>query len=222
MQYVFFACVAIIVGLTIVIVYLAYKADKQRTDDLHQVAEDMGFEFASDPGQGALKRHPGLYLFAQGRKPDVRNQLCGKANGLDVCIFDYSYVTGGGKSRHTWRQTVLTFEIDDANLPTFSLRPEHVFHKIASWFGYQDINFETHPRFSKLFLLRGEDENAVRKIFSERVLDYYEENPGVCTEGSRSRLVYYRAQTRVDPAEVRTFLEEGFRVLALFRASNQE
>ena len=57
----------------------------------------------------------------------------------------------------------------------------------------------------------------MRQHFADHVLEYFEESPGVCTEGSGGRLVYYRASAKIAPAEVRTLMEEGFRVLALFR-----
>ena len=209
--------VFVILGTVGVFAYLGMRADKKRTDGLRQTAEEMGFEFTPAPDAGMLGRYPGFHLFSQGNGRTVENLLRGRAGGLDVSVFDYSYSTGGGKSRHTWRQTVLAFEIDDVDLPTFSLRPETVFHKIGQWFGYQDIDFETHPRFSNSYLLRGANEDAVRALFRDDVLEYYEDNAGVCTEGHGGRLVYFRSEHRTDPTQVRPFLEEGFRVLALFR-----
>src|SRR5688572_27280510 len=100
--------------LGIVVLILSVRAERKRTEAFRKAAEEMGFEFAADPGEGVLGRYPGFHLFSQGRRPDVRNLLRGRAGGLEVSIFDYSYVTGSGKSRHTWRQTVLAFEFDDA------------------------------------------------------------------------------------------------------------
>jgi len=213
----------LLVGLLLlamgVVGYLAYRADQKRTEGLRRVAEEMGFEYAAAaPADGLRARYPGFHLFSQGRKPDVRNVLRGRAGGLDVSIFDYAYVTGGGKSRRTWKQTVLAFEFDDPDLPGFSLRPETWFHKVGQWFGYKDIDFDTHPKFSRQYLLRsGEREDDVRALFNDHVLEYYEAHPNVCTEACGHRLVHYRAQKRIGPAEVREFLEEGFEVLALFR-----
>lgn len=211
--YLFIAFVVLAVGFIV----LSIRADRKRSEALGRIADEMGFKYASDPGEGFLSRYPSFHLFSQGRSPDVRNLLRGQAGGLEVSIFDYSYVTGHGKHRHTWRQTVLAFDIDDADLPAFSLRPETMFHKVGQWFGYKDIDFETHAEFSRKYLLRSSEEEAVRGLFDDRVLEYYESNPNVCTEGRGGRLVYYRALKRIDPSEVRTFLEEGFRVLALFR-----
>jgi hypothetical protein len=209
--------VAGMLALMGVLWYCARRAEQKRTEVWKQKADEMGFDFAAAPGTGILGRFPGFHLLSQGHSKSVRNVLTGKASGLEVTIFDYSYVTGGGKHQRRWTQTVIAFEFDDTVLPNFSLRPESVFHKIGQWFGYHDISFENYPRFSNSYLLRGEDEGAVRQHFADHVLEYYEDSPGVCTEASGGRLVYYRTSTRIAPDDVRSFMEEGFRVLALFR-----
>jgi hypothetical protein len=104
-------------------------------------------------------------------------------------------------------------------LPTFSLRPETIWHKIGGWFGHQDIDFESHPGFSRLYLLRGRDEEAIRRLFTAEVLAFYEGQSGLSTEGAGNRLVVYRHAKRIAPADTRSFLEEGFGVLGVFRSS---
>jgi hypothetical protein len=211
--------ILIVVGLILLmggIGYLAYLAEKKRTEAWRHAAEELGFQFQAT-GSSILLRFPGFHLFSQGRNHTVKNLLQGKTADLDVAIFDYSYTTGSGKNRKTWHQTVIAFEFDEPQLPGFSLRPESIFHKIGQWFGYRDMNFDTHPRFSKQYVLRGENEDAVRERFPDHVLEYYEGTTGVCTEASGGRLVHYRATTRQPPEKARELLEEGFEVLALFR-----
>ncbi len=202
--------------------YLNNQMEKRRTERWRQVADEMGFAFDPKPAPGFLSRFPTFQLFTQGHSRTVKNLMQGTALGLELDIFDYSYVTGGGKSRQTWLQTVLAFEIDGTELPSFSMRPESVFDKIGQWFGYQDIDFESHPRFSRSYLLRGQREDAIRELFQDPVLEYFEESTGCCTEGGGNRLVYYRSRQRIAPSKVRDFMEEGFRVLALFRPPSKE
>jgi hypothetical protein len=217
MNYTPFLIIGGILVVAAVIGYFGHRAEVKRTEALRQTADDMGFEFQPHPGIGVLARYPGFNLFSQGRSQNVWNLLRGRAGGLEVAVFDYSYVTGSGKNRRSWKQTVLAFEIDGARLPAFSLRPESVFHKIGQWFGYHDIDFSSHPRFSSNYLLRAEDEDAVRELFHDGVLEYFEQATGVCTEAGGDRLIYYRSMQRIRPDEVRAFLEQGFEVLALFR-----
>jgi len=209
--------VVVLILLMGVVGYLAYLAEKKRTEAWRQTAEELGFDFQPIAGNSILTRFPGFHLFSQGRNHTVKNLLQGKTADLEVAIFDYSYTTGSGKNRRTWQQTVVAFEFDEPRLPKFSIRPESIFHKIGQWLGYRDINFDTHPRFSRQYVLRAENEEAVREHFSDHVLEYYEATSGVCTEAAGNNLVHYRATTRQPPEKARELLEEGFEILALFR-----
>ncbi|MDP6107162.1 MAG: hypothetical protein QGI33_01860 [Candidatus Brocadiia bacterium] len=140
----------------------------------------------------------------------------GDAKGIEVAIFDYRYTTGGGKSSHTWSQTVICFWSEMLKLPEFSMRPEHVFDKIGSFLGFQDIDFPRYPTFSKKYLLKGSDEEVIRAVFNESVLAFCEGILGLSTEGAGTCLVYYRSRKKVKPPEIMGFMEDGFRVFELF------
>ena len=140
----------------------------------------------------------------------------GEVDGVTVSAFDYSYVTGGGRSRQTHRQTVATMSLPALALPGFELRPENIFHKIGSALGFQDIDFPEAPVFSKAFLLRGAEEAAIRSAFRSGVLSFFERHQGTSAEGRGRNLVYYRASRTLKPAEVRAFLNDGRELARLF------
>jgi hypothetical protein len=217
MQFFPFAIIIGIAAIVAVALYINYLVEKKRTEGMQRVAEELGFEF-SPKGDGPLLTELSLFnLFTQGHSRRLYNLMRGEANNLEVDIFDYTYVTGSGKSSHTWKQTLVCFGMREASLPSFSLRPETFWDKIGTWFGYQNIDFDTNPAFSDKYLLRGRDEEAVRALFGEDVLGFFERQPGLSIEGYGHRLIFYRQSKRVDPDNIRGFLEEGFKVLALFR-----
>jgi hypothetical protein len=111
----------------------------------------------------------------------------------------------------------MLFESDQLEFPQFALRPESVFHKLGQVFGYQDIDFATHEEFSKRYLLRGEDENAVRSTFNGETLSFYETDRTLSTEARGRQLIHYRAGKRVNPENVQDFIAGGVRVLTLLR-----
>ena len=102
-------------------------------------------------------------------------------------------------------------------LPSFTLRPENLFHKIGQVFGYQDIDFDSHPEFSKRYLLKAENESDVRHAFGTDVLSFYESDQKLSTEAAGRQLIHYRAAKRVPPNEIAEFIKRGVRVLTLFR-----
>jgi hypothetical protein len=177
----------------------------------------MKFTFSRKGDPDLLDRLKGLHLFSQGHSKKIANALVGKAGALDVAVFDYAYTTGGGKHSQRWRQTVILFESDDMALPKFTLRPENIFHKIGQVFGYKDIDFDSHPEFSKRYLLRGEDEEAVRATFGDEARSFYESDLKLSTEAAGPQLIHYRSGKRVSPDQISEFIKQGVRVLTLFR-----
>ncbi len=112
---------------------------------------------------------------------------------------------------------MLVFDSDKLQLPRFLLRPENLFDKIESAFGYKDINFDTAPVFSKKYLLRGENEAAVRNTFNGGILQYYEQHPGLSTEADGKKLIFYRTSKIVPPDKIQAFLQEGYDAFELFK-----
>lgn len=204
-------------AIAILVFYLNYLWEKKRTEAMKQVADEMGFDFVGSPDSSMFAEVGGLYLFEQGHSKRFGNLMSGEANGMELRLFDYWYTTGSGKSKSTHVQTVVCFLLYNAGLPPFSMRPQNFFHTIGTWFGYQDINFESHPQFSSYYLLRGNNEEAVRQLFTQQALDHFETIKGTCVEGGGDVLVCYRAAKRTDPKELRTLMEEGFKALAALR-----
>ncbi|NND97843.1 MAG: hypothetical protein HKN47_11000 [Pirellulaceae bacterium] len=199
------------------ILFAAYKFEQARTEKLKAIADELGLEFFPK-GDDSVKNSLGhLQLFNRGHGRRMQNMLSGQSDEIEMAIFGYRYTTGGGKNQQTHQQTVISFQTPALSLPAFELRPEHMFHKIGKVFGYQDINFNSHPVFSKRYLLRGSDEEAIRKLFTADVLAFFESQQGISVEADRDRLIYYRSGKRSKPELLRGFMEEGFRVYGLLQ-----
>lgn len=202
----------------ILICMVVWYYNKQRQKALKQLAESLNFTFSAKGDQSTLDAMRGFHLFSQGHSRKISNVLTGKFNDIPVTVMDYRYTTGGGKSSHTWSQTVIVIESEKLALPVFILRPENLFDKIGSAFGKKDINFETSPLFSKRYLLRGDDEASIRLIFNQWIIEYYERHPGLSTEGDGRKLIYYRISKSVSPDKIQTFLQEGYEIYGLFKS----
>jgi hypothetical protein len=211
--------VFVAIGLLLVgFIALAFRLEQKRREGLARVAEALGFEFLPEGDAALLADLQRFNLLAQGHGKRLDNLLRGVANGLEVCVFDYHYTLRAGKQQQTVSQTVVCFRLARAGLPSFSLRPGNCFHKLGQWFGYQDINFESHPNFSGKYLLRGADEAAIREVFTDDVLGWYEAaGSNLCTEGNGDLLLFHRQGGLIDPKDVRGLLEDGFVVLGLFQ-----
>jgi hypothetical protein len=200
--------------------YVSYLFDKKRTEAIQLVANEMGLAFEPKGDNTLLAGLSGFELFKHGHSKRLKNLIRGATRQTEIALFDYRYTTGGGRHQQIWRQTVVLFRLNQASLPTFTLRPESVWDKLGAVLGFKDINFETHPDFSKRYVLKGQDEAAIRRVFNVRVLAFYEAEPNICTEGAGDQLLVYRRAKQIKPEEWRAFLDEAFKVLTVFNSSS--
>lgn len=223
------SAVVIGVGIAIVAAVASHKIEKKRTEQLAQIAADMGFSFESSSDAVHAMGLGRLPFFKRGHSRKTRNVLLKQVRGTEVVVLDHQYTTGHGKSRHTHKHTVAVFHPgEDSVFPDFEMRPETFFHKIGGLFGYHDINFMTHPRFSRRYLLRGADEAAIRAAFTPAVLDFFEQHSEswsvaahldwlMVLRGPEQRSFRISSeQGRVDPPAIAQFLADATKLYLLF------
>jgi hypothetical protein len=82
--------------------------------------------------------------------------------------------------------------------------------------GKQDINFQHQQGFSNAYILRSEGENAVRSIFTDQVLSYFENHRGLTIEAKDDKLIYYRDGKLIKPDHMNSFLSDVLDLVRLF------
>ncbi len=212
-EYVWIVIILLLVAVFIAAVYIY---ERKRAEALQAAARSLGLSFEKTSNIDIEQRFGSFNLFSEGRRKEIKNCISGKLDGADVMVFGYSYRVGSGKNSSTRRQTVICFHSSKLTVPAFELRPEHLLHKIAGVFGYQDIDISSYPDFSKSYLLRGNDETSIRKVFSPMVISHFEKNKGLSVEVNGDTLICYRQSKRVRPTELKDFLYEGRAVFGLF------
>jgi len=205
--------------LALVIVIFAYSQylARKRQEAMQAVADELGFEFKAEVPAGLTEEFERLPLFSRGRHRKVYNLLEGTTSNLRVQIFDYRFTTGAGKNQSTYNQTVICMRSRSLKLPVFTLQPEHFLHRIGEWFGIKDINFESHPNFSRSYHLISPQEELVRALFTPEVLEFFEEHPGHWVEAGGQLWVLYRPNVKIPPEQIRDTLQEAFEIFAQFR-----
>ncbi len=213
----------IVIGAAIILVllvrYLKEKERKKRIESLKEIADSIGFTFISKVGSGFLDKIRDFYLYTrEGSNPEVKNLMTGRKNGFQVSVFDYHYTIGDQKVSTRYGQSILLIESRGLDLPLFILRPESFLDKIGSLFGGQDIDFQSNPKFSDHYLLRGEDEGRIRETFSEVVISYYGQNHGMYTEGNSDRLIFFREMGKdfIRPEKIPDLMANGLEACRVF------
>ena len=207
------------IGLVGFVIVLYRQYEQKRTDALNSLATSMKLDFSKISSDQLLPSLGKFPLFSQGHSRKAKNIMSGKVEEIEIKLFDYRYTTGAGKHQATHHQTLAVLGSERLDLPSFSLKPQNVFHNIGKAFGYQDIDFTSNPLFSDKYLLRASDENAVRLIFTPDILEYFEQRLGISTEAGEDQIVFFRAGKKVKPEELPRFLKDGLHIYTLFKRS---
>jgi hypothetical protein len=207
--------IAIIIGVAVVVVIgigFSIIAERKRREGLERAAEEMGLVFFPEGNDILFDQLGGFRLFNQGHARKMKNLIQGDSGEVKIAIFDYIYKTGSGDKQATHRVTVALLQSNQLQCPDFTMRPEGVFDKIGSALGFQDIDFDSHPEFSNLFVLQGSNEEAVRKFFTPRLLEFFQSKPGISVEAIPGMMFFYRSRHRVKPAELKELLSQAYEV----------
>ncbi len=209
------AKVFFLVGMLLSVLVLApfgiwrnQRIDEKRKRDIRRTSRKLDL---------SLER---FHLLTLGRFPLLDNLKHGKSDDFALAAFDYQYVIQG-KSSVVVCQTVVWLRRRGAKLPDFVIRPaagSWVNKDVLELFtGGGDINFKSHPTFSSQYLLRGHDEEAIRNLFTDDVLNFFEQTSGLIVEVAANKLLCYRSGINVYPLDRRSFVNEALQLLSLLQ-----
>ena len=190
---------------------------KQRGRELDEIAGRLDLGYNSSDHLGVLSLLSDFKLFRRGTGRKIKHLLWKDDHELDVKtrIFDYHYTISTGKASSTFIQTVFFVQSKSLGLPQFYLKPEHFLHKIGSWLGIEDIDFDTHEVFSNQYHLKGEEEGIIRDTFTDDVLHYFTFEKDWHLEGLNYYLIVYKDKKRMPPAQISEFYRKGQQMISL-------
>ncbi len=87
-------------------------------------------------------------------------------------------------------------------IPDFALEPEGLWTKLSELAGGKDIDFAHHPEFSKKYYLRGDDEESIRKFFTEATIQFLENREEMHIECHRNKLLFYKKRDLLTYSEI--------------------
>lgn len=203
--------------VVVAIIGLFLYFDRRRSKKIEAVAQSLGLSFRRKPTDADNALPAGSYLANEGHGRLVSNVLeAARSDELNFTLFDYQYTVGYGKSSSTYYQTVTRMQSAVFRLPAFILYPETFFAKMGKAFGRSDINFPESPEFSRRFILRGDDEAAIRALFTPALRQALESHQRLTIEGASDLLFIFRAGRRAKPDELPGKIEQDKKIAALF------
>jgi hypothetical protein len=240
-------------ALAAAIVYGCIYVVKKRRQDLELVAKQLKMDFFPQGDDSIAPMLSNLEFFMYGERCKVSNLMRGQVKcygkEVSVAIFDYDYTICKRRSTEfsfnedsvsiesdgdpeTFCQTVLVFYDESIDVPGFCLRPEHLWDKLANFAGYEDINFDRFPAFSKGYRLLSNQVDDIRDLFQPNLIKFYETNK-ICTEAIGQYLLIFPFPPKhtnssltmgdktftksqyLQPKEVKPYLDLGLKLLNL-------
>lgn len=199
---------------------------RRRREALEHYCLTRGYQFEAERPGAEAALADSAPTFAQGRHRRWGPTIVGRIGGSAFTAFEYSYVTGGGNNNRRHRLAVISWELEGTTLPRFGLAPENALNRLAQRFGVQDFDFTDDPAFSRSYQLQGDDEAAVRRLFTAVRRAYLTTpapdggQPGRHhLAGAGQRLLWWRAGRLPKVDQLDQFFAEGDRLRRLFLES---
>jgi hypothetical protein len=216
------AIIAAAVAVPAGILGAVFVAERRRTEALQQYTEQRGYRFERKRAGAEQALAEVFPIFQRGHGSHWGGTITGQVGGKPFTAFEYVYVTGGGNSSHRHRHAMMLWETPGLTLPRFSLAPEGFWRRVAQRFGAQDFDFAGDEEFSRGYELQGDDEAAVRALFSPARRAYLVAAgpdgtvPRHHLAGAGSHLLWWRTGRLPAPDQLDQFIADGDRVRRLF------
>jgi len=199
-----------IVVLLALAIWSVVAAAKRRTA-LGEVARQLGFEFDRDAhdGDAVAHRYHAFDPFDRGRARRASNVLRGRRGELEFELFDYRFTTGNGKNKRTHRYGIAAAHVPVRFRP-LRIRPEGIFDKLASFAGFDDINFESHE-FSARYHVSCDDRQFAYQVIHPQAIEHLLRCPPLHWQMNGNVIVIHRSGA-FKPDEIPRVVEsaEGF------------
>ncbi len=141
----------------------------------------------------------------------VFNRCEAYEKGVRYQLFDVEYYEGAFIAKQVYRTTALLIHLN-REVPRFTLDKEGLFHRAAELIGFSFIELEDHPDFSRRFLLKGENEKAIKAFFNRDLVRFFESNPYYHVQSTYDSLLVFKRERLASISEVKALLDYGKRL----------
>ncbi|MDP2865874.1 MAG: LPXTG cell wall anchor domain-containing protein [Elusimicrobiota bacterium] len=200
--------VAILIGIAALFIGLVFYFRWKRRKDLEELASSMGLAFSPEGPELEVLGRTGLEIFSLGHSRKAYNLVQAQSRWGAINIFDYTFVTGSGRSSRTASFTLALIACSGCAIPEFELKPESFLHKIGEFIGFKDIDLPAFPLFSEKYRLTGPDETAVHLFFTPQRAAWFERNPGLRAQGAPGYIVIFKREGQLPVNSWQGFIEE--------------
>ena len=171
--------------IALIIAYLVYRYFKRglRRTAMGNLAADMGWEFVPDRNHYYGHQFDQFDIFRRGDTRRAYNTLLGsitvhgKPWTVKMGDFSYTEYSKRGLSRRkslfsvTNRFSYLIVVLPYKDVPDLLIRSERIYDSVKSWFGVDDIDFES-AEFSGKFFVKSGVEQFAREVIHDGMIEF--------------------------------------------------
>jgi hypothetical protein len=209
---------AALVVLIIVGAYYSHQANKKRLAELTALAAARGWQFDSSENYSHEDRFGQFALFTRGDDRYAYNTLLGEMTfgeqAWPVQMGDYHYKTTSrstdskGRTHTTTHHHYFSYvliETPFVEAPELFIRREGFFDKVAGFFGFDDIDFES-SEFSSRFVVKSADKRFAYDVIHPRMMEFLLEGDPPTIELERGPCCLTRSESRWSAAQFEAML----------------
>ncbi len=149
----------------------------------------------------------------------VENLIKLTHNTFELTLADLTSEEGSMITAHKHTSTVVRIR-GFKELPKFYMQKTSAIDNALAYFGERDIDFETHPNFSKHFILRAEgNEEVVRQIFNPDLLTFLEDCEECLLVSNGKDLLLHKSILLHQVDEVELLIKEAKKITMLIESS---
>ena len=180
----------------------------RRQENLENIANDYDLVYSAEKNKDTNFLNPFLF-FKVKQINHIYNELTDKITSLK--LFDIEFSEGEFIAKEVIRTSMLQIVLN-TSIPVFTLDRESLIDKVYALAGFSDINFEHHQDFSKRFHLVGEDREAIKTLFNDDLIHFFESNPYYHIESNGNCLLIFSKQRLASTKEIKALLDFGKRL----------
>jgi hypothetical protein len=189
--------ILIIIVVIALVIFASIMSHKRRREFLAWAAA-RGLSVDTSHDHSMDERFPELDCLRQGDDRYAYDILTGNWKERPLLGFNYHYETyskdkDGHTQTHHHHFSVMSLA-SEVPLRPLSIRPENFFDKLGTFFGAEDINFES-AQFSRTFWVKSPDRKWAYDVIHARMMEYLLEKPRFSIQMHGDRIFAFRSST---------------------------
>lgn len=198
------------------------KKKIERQEAIKDLAYNLGGKFYEGDEFQIKNQLLEFNLFKSGHSKKITNLIHLKDDEKEISIFDYAFVIQAGNTPVVYKQSVFFINSKKLALPIFQLKPETFFNKVGSWLGIEDIDFESHPKFSDQYYLKGENEDYIRSMFNPDILNFFTIEKKWNLEGIGYYMIFYKSKKLLGKERINNLYHKGMDIYQKIKIEKDE